>query len=304
MGLGEHHPSAVGHELGGGRHVVEQERGERLGPFDEQAVGQPLELIGESLRRGRCGGAGAVPERPVEDQLAGRRHVGQGNPIGRQLGRWHELADRLDLVSPVVQSHRAPRGAREHVEHSASNGELPSVLDDVGPHIAQLDEALAKHVGRQLEACDELDRWRDAQGRDHALHRREHRGDEHERALGLAHTRDRRGTPGGDLRRGRDALVRQRLPRGQQRDPFGAEERLEVGGQRLCLAGPGRHGEHRRVQGGRDAGDDEVLARIHVCDDRPRSRQQELFEGFGRHERLDRVAQVHTPSVAVVEHPK
>ena len=99
------------------------------------------------------------------------------------------------------------------------------------------------------------------------------------------------GAPGGDLGRGRDALVRQGLPCRQQRDPLGAEERLEVGGERLGLTGAGRHGEQGRLERGRHARDHEVLAGLGPGHDRTRTLEQEPLERLGTHEHLERVSQ-------------
>ena len=291
MRVGEHHPCALGQELGRRRHAVEQERRERLRALDEQSVGHARELVGEALRR-LCGrSARTFAQGVVGDQLARRRHLGERHPLGGQLRRGHELADRLDLVAPVLHAHRAARRAGEDVDHAAPHGELAAVLDHVGPRVAEVDESFRERVGRQIEAGDELEGGRDAERRDQALHRREHRRDQHERALGLAHAGDGAGTPGRDLGRRRDALVRQGLPCREQRDPLGAEERLEVGRERFGLAGAGRHGEQGRLERGRHARDHEVLAGLGPGHDRPRTLEQEPLERLGTHEHIERVSQ-------------
>ena len=97
-------------------------------------------------------------ERVVGQELADRCDLDRADLLGRELRRRRELAEPLDLVAPVLEPHRPPRDAREHVDDATPNGELPPVLDDVDPDVAELREPFRERVRRELHAGRELDR--------------------------------------------------------------------------------------------------------------------------------------------------
>ena len=301
--LAHDHPRAVGKELGRRGQRVEQERRERLGALDEQPVGQALQLIGVAVRVQRGGLGGAPAQRLVRDQLAHGGHVDVHDLLRGELRRGNELAQRFDLVAPVLQANRTPRGAGEDVDDAAAHRELAAVLDDVGARVAELHERSGQDVGRQLEARRQLQRGNRAEGRDHPLHRRERGRDHHERALGASQPREGVRAARRDLGRRRDALVRQGLPRGQQRDALRSEIRLKVGGERLSLAGTRRHRHHGHVQGHGDRRDHQVLRGLRPGHDGPRALQQQPLERLGRDDGVHDFAQAQPTSRDITNSP-
>ena len=290
--LREDDPRPVGQELGGRREPVEEERRRGFHPLGMQTVRDPLQEVGEPVGLANRLGCGSCPDVAVRDQLPDRAHLHMGQSRGGELRRRGELAERLDLVAPVLEAHRPARDAREDVEHAAADGELATVLDDVDAAIPELDELFGQLVGREVAPGDQLDRGHRAERRDQALHRGEGRRDQDGRAAMLAEAPDGRRPPGGDVRRRRDALVGQCLPGREQRN-VARKERLEVLHEGFCLVGTGSHGEHRRVQRHRQPGHDERLARLGPGLDRPLLRQQETLEGLRSDEPVQGFPQAH-----------
>ena len=166
------------------------------------------------------------------------------------------------------------------------------MLHDVRPAVPEVDELLGQPVGREVAPGDQLDRRHRAERRDEALHRREGRRDQDGRAPALAEAPDGRRPPGGDVRRRRDALVRERLPGRKQRN-VAREERLEVLHEGIGLVRTGSHGKHGRVQSHREPGDDERFARLGSGMDRPVLRQEKTFEGLRSDEQIQGFPQAH-----------
>ena len=181
--LGQDDPRAVGEQLGRRRQVIEEERRRGLHPLGCRPSRDPRERSAKRSSptvRGR--GARPLAHRVVEDQLAHRPDVHGADRVVESCVRRRELADRVDLVAPVLQPDRPARVGREHVEHAAANRELPPVLDDVGPQVAEVDEPLGELVGREVRAAPELEGRRRPSVGAIALHRREDRRHEDERA--------------------------------------------------------------------------------------------------------------------------
>ncbi len=164
MGFGQHHPGALGEQLGRCRQVLEQERRERLGALDEQPVGQALQLIREPVGVLVRHLGGARAQGVVGDQLPDGRHVDERHLLGGELAGRGELAQRLDLVAPVLQADRPARRAREDIDHAAAHGELPAMFDDVGARVPEVHQPVGERVGRELHAGHQLERGRGARG--------------------------------------------------------------------------------------------------------------------------------------------
>ena len=146
MRVGQHHPRALGQELGRRGHLVEQERA-RATPRLPRTARRPGAASGSANRSGvplrsRRAHGRAGPRRGSARATGGTST--EATASGGQLGRGHELAERLDLVAPELQAHRPARRAREHVDHAATHRELASVLDHVGARVAEVDEPLAR----------------------------------------------------------------------------------------------------------------------------------------------------------------
>ena len=242
-----------------------------------------------SCARSRAASAQGV----VGDQLSDGRHVDRGDLLGGQLGGRDELAERLDLIAPELQSRGTPGGTGEDVDDAAPNGELAAVLDHVGPRVAELDEPLGQVVGRELPAGHQLQRRDRAQRGDDALHRGERGRDQHERSPRGAEPVEGVGPSGRDLGRGRDLLVRQGFPRRQHGDAVVPEEGGDVVLERFGFPGSGRHGEHRRLERRGDAGDHEVLTRLGPREDRPGAFEQHPLERFGGDQVSEDLLQAH-----------
>ena len=156
--LRQHHPRPVRQQLRHRRHVVEHERRQRLGALDEQPVGDPLEPVAEPVGLQLRPASGERADRVVRDQLAHRRDEHARRLGGRELRRRRELAERLDLLAPVLEADRAARVAGEDVDDAAAHRELAAMLDQIGSRVAQVDQPVGERVGGELQAGDELER--------------------------------------------------------------------------------------------------------------------------------------------------
>ena len=284
--LGQHHPRAVRQQLRDRRHPIEDERSERLGALDEQAVRHALQAVPEALRLQLRAAPGERADLVVRDQLADGRHEHARDLRRGELRGRCELAERLDLFAPVLQADRASRVAGEHVDHAAPHRELASMLDQVRARVPEVDQPIGERVGREAETGHQLQRRDGAERGDQALHRREGRGDDDERAARRAEPVDRVGAPGRDLGGGPDALVRERLPRREERHAVVAQVGGRLGGERLRFVRTGGHGQDRHVQRARQPGDDGVLPRPRVRGDRPGALEQEPLERLRADQRL------------------
>ena len=101
--LREDDPRPVGQELGGCREPVEEERRRGLHPLGMQTVRDPLQEVGEPVGLANRLGCGSCPDVAVRDQLLDRADLLMGQSRGRELRRRGELAERLDLVAPVLR---------------------------------------------------------------------------------------------------------------------------------------------------------------------------------------------------------
>ncbi len=290
------HPAPGGKELSERRHALEQERREGIGPFETQTVGEPLQPVaepighpGSAFRRDRA-------ERVVGQELTDRCDLDPSDLLGRELRRRRELPEPLDLVAPVLEPHRTPRDAREHVHDPTPNGELSPALDHVHPQVAELREPFRERIRRELHAGRELDRSGGAQGRRHRLHRGEVRGDHDERSFGDAEAADGVGPPGRHLGRRVHPLVRQGVPRGKERDAVRSQVGADLGSQLLRFARTGCHDEEGSVQRDREPGEDGVLPGVDLGHDGPCALEQQALERRGADERVEHLPERHPTS--------
>jgi hypothetical protein len=233
-----------------------------------QALPEPLEPVAEPVEVAGRPRSRAFGQLVVGDQLPHGRDLHADDGPGRQLRRRHELAERLDLVAPVLEADRATRGPGEDVEDAAADRELAAMFDHVRARVPERDQPLGEIVRRQLDPLDQLDRRDLAEGGDEALHRGERGGDQDERALGRPQPAHGLGPARRDLRRGADPFVRERLPRGQERRPVLAKPRPRAAGEPLRLPRAGRDEQHRRAERPGEGRHQRVLARVRACDDR------------------------------------
>src|SRR5207253_977929 len=117
-----------------------------LHPLGVESVRDPLQEVGEAIRMAPGLLGGSFADAVVWDQLADRPDLDLDQARGRELRRRGELADRLDLITPVLQADRAARYPREHVEHAPADGELATVLHDIHTEVPELDELFGEPV--------------------------------------------------------------------------------------------------------------------------------------------------------------
>ncbi len=135
-------------------------------------------------------------------------------------------------------------GRREYVENAAADREFAAFADHVHPGVGQLDQPGDDVFEGQLVAEGQRERFGQAESGGHRLQQRTDRGDHHLQwrtepgVLWVCQSSQQHhpGTDGVDA--GREALVRQRLPRREHRDGV-AEDAAQLGCQIVGLA-PGR----------------------------------------------------------------
>ena len=300
LGVARHQHGAVGQQVEQGLHAVDQGRGERLHALDGDALGELLEQVGRARqlvgegRRPLAHGIG-------EQQLAARRRP---QPVLSHLERALvgdlEPADLLDGVAPELQAQRVLLGGREDVEDAAAHGELAAALDEVGAGVGGrrqgLDDLLERHVVAGLER----DRLQVTEPLGDGLEHRAHRRDDHRQGavgvvagLGVCEPAQHRQALADGVAAGAQPLVREGLPRGEQRDGPRAQARLERGVEVFGLSTGGGDGEDRGARAGGRQGGDEDGAGPGGCrrDDLRRRHREGLDEAGGAREGGDPGAQ-------------
>ncbi len=302
--VGHHDPRSGRQQLRRRRHVLEEERRERVGTLEAEPVGQSLETVSEPI--GHVGGSlrGHRPELTVGEELPHRRDLDGAHLRGRELRRRRELAEPLDLIAPVLEPSRTPGDAGEDVDDSSSNGEFPAMLDHVDAEVAELREPLCERVRRDLHARRELQRRSHTKGRWHHLHRREVGSDHDERPLGDAEAPESVGPSGRDLGRRVHPLVGQRVPRREEGDALRAQIGADLGGELLRLPGAGAHHHQGCIQRDRQPGQEEVLPRVGPRHDRARAFEEEPLERLGRDEGVQHLPERHPISSTQREQPR
>jgi hypothetical protein len=237
-GLGDHDPRAFGQQLGGDRHPVEQQGGERLEPLRVQALRDPLQPVAEPVEvAGRS-----------RSRAFGQRVVGTSSRTGdtstRTTGPVDSCDDgtnsRSDSISSPQNSRRTGRREVRGTRRAPRRG--PRTRRGARPRPCartRARRAARRDRRRKLDPLDQLDRGDLAEGGDEALHRGERGGDQDEGALGRPQPAHGVGSARRDLRRGADPLVREGLPRGQERRPVAPSHARAPRASRSASRGPG-----------------------------------------------------------------
>jgi len=167
----------------------------------------------------------------------------------------------LDGVAPELDAHRVLLGGREDVEDAAAHGELAAPLDEVGAGVGGRDERVDDVLERTLVAGAQRDGHELAETLGQRLEDRAHGRDHHrERAVcrvvrvGVGDPSQHGQPPTDGVAAGREALVRQGLPRREDGDPVGGEEETERAREVLGLARRRRDDDDGRGVGGGRSG--------------------------------------------------
>ena len=254
-----------------------------------------------SPSRNRSGRWGAALRRDRADvvvgqQLAHRCDLDPADLLGRQLRRRRELAERARSRRPSTRGARDAarcRGTRRR--RRPGRRTLPDARPRPPGRSRAPRAAPRAHPAparRPRPAAPE----RRAQRRRHRLHRGEVRRDDDERTVGDAEAADRVGPPGRDLGRRIHPLVRQRVPRREERDALRAQVGADLGCQFLGFARTGGDHEQRRVQRHRHPGEDGVLPGVDLGHDRAGALQQQPLERRGADERIEHLPERHPTS--------
>ena len=175
-----------------------------------------------------------------------------------------EPAHLLDGVAPELDADRVLLGRREDVDDAAAHGELAALLHQLHPGVREVDQPAHDVVGVDLLALHERDRLEVAEPAHLRLQQRPDGCDDDLDGAGGGVVRGRVGQPPQDgdaaadgVGPGREPLVRQRLPRREQRDAVAVHHAAQRGHEVLGLAASGGDGEDRPAGAGREPGDDE-----------------------------------------------
>ena len=250
LGVAQHDRGVLAQGVEDALHAVDEDRGQGLHALHGDALGELAEQVD---------GSGQLVHqrpRPLADRV-GQQDLSAGRGPQPVLGDLEaalvgdlEPPDLLDGVAPELHAHRVVLGGREDVEDATAHGELAAALHEVGAGVGRGREVLDDLLQRGVVPGPEGDRRQLAETLDHGLQDRAHRRDDHvERpvcrvaGIGVAQP-PQHGEPLADGVTARaEALVRQRLPRGEVRDGVGIEEAPQGGGEVLGLPGGGRDGE-------------------------------------------------------------
>ena len=240
-------------------------------PSKVKPVGQPLPLLATPRLAGDEP-VGALAHLVGGQQLAAREHDDALERVRRPLVVDRELAEAIDLVAPQVDAHGRVGGRREDVDDRAAHRDLAAMLDLILTAVARVHEAADELVAVAALADLDLDRLDLLDVGAEALDERPDRRDDHVgRPVGLEQPPDRAQAAAHRLDPGAHPLERQRLPRGEQVDAVGAEERREVVGEALAVGRGGDGDEVRPALRGLDeAGDRERPSGLGYGDERAR----------------------------------
>jgi hypothetical protein len=266
LGVAEQHVGAGGHAVEQQLHAVgavQQRRRQRFHALDRDALGQLVENFGQlGMLDRQLEGPGA--DRGRQQQLTTRGRPQAGDRVDRALVGDGEGADLLDLVAPELDAGGVLVGGREDVEDAAAHRELAALGDQVDAGVGHVGQPPRHSVELGLAAGHQLDRLEVAEALELRLQQAAHRRhDDLQRVpLGVGEP-PQHGEPAADrVGPGREALVRQRLPRREDRYTAGVDQAAERVGQVVGLAAGGSDGQHRpggsaEVGGAGDGGHDE-----------------------------------------------
>jgi hypothetical protein len=266
LGVAEQDVGARGHAVEQQLHAVgavQQGRRQRLHALDRDPLGQLVENLGDlGVRLRKLGGPLAHVR--GQQQLPARRRPQPGDRVDRPLVGHGEGADLLDLVTPELHPGRVLVGRREHVEDAAAHRELAPLGDQVDPRVGHVGQPPGHPFQLGRATGDQLDRFEVAQALELRLQQAADRRHDHLERLPLGVGEPaQHGQPAAHrVGARREALVRQRLPRGEDGHPRRVDQAAERVGQIVGLAAGGGHGEHRplgaaQIGAARDRGDDE-----------------------------------------------
>ena len=204
-------------------------------------------------------GRGPLADRVGQQELTTRRGP---QPVVRHLEGALvgdlEPPDLLDGVAPELEPEGMLLGGREHVEDASAHRELAASLHEVGARVGGGREVLDRLFEGHLVPGGEGHRAQVTEpGGDRLEHCAHRRHDDGEAtvggvaALGVGEPAEHgEALPHGVAARAQ-ALVRQRLPRGEQPDGVRAENRPQRRVEVFCLTTGGRDRQHRTARGGR-----------------------------------------------------
>ncbi len=151
-----------------------------------------------------------------------------------------------------LQAQRVLVGRREDVEDAAAHGELPAALHHVDARVRGRDEPVGDIVQVDAVAHAERNGLKVAEAGHHGLEQRTHGHHEHadgagvQRVIGVGEAPEDGEAARHRVRAGREALVGQRLPGGQDGDALGRQ--VAVQGERQVVRLATGRGDHH--QGG------------------------------------------------------
>ncbi|GMA35006.1 hypothetical protein GCM10025876_12100 [Demequina litorisediminis] len=192
-----------------------------------------------------------------QQQFAARRRPQALHVRQRALVRDRERADRVHLVAKELDAHGVRVGGREHVNDPAAHGELATLLHHVDTGVRRGAEgvgkvgevALVPHLevdGFEIRQARHDGLQQRADGRDHHLHGRDARLGFHD--AGVDDPAQRREAARHGVGAGAQALVRQRLPGGQDGNAGRVAVATERGGERVGVSARGSHHQERAVE--------------------------------------------------------
>ncbi len=162
-----------------------------------------------------------------------------------------EVREPVDLVAPQVDAHGVIGGGGIDVDDRAPHRDLAARLDLVLAPVTDGDQLRDELVAVDLRALAHDDGLDVLDVRAEPLHQGPDGRDDRPRQVLAARAQppDDAQAPAHRLGRGRHALERQGLPRGEELDRVVAEELPQVGGDPLGLD-TGRHRDHDRTASG------------------------------------------------------
>ena len=234
-----------------------------------------------------------------QDLPARRRPHAVLGHLEAALVRHGEPADLLDVLAPQLDAQRVVLGGREHVDDPAAHRELAAPLDHVDARVRGARQPLAPASARSTRSPVLIDTGSrspspSTTGCSSARTGHDEHADRARRSPSPSGCASRRNTaepPGDRVAARRQALVRQRLPRGQHRDVVGGQVAAQRGGELVGVAARRRDDDQRallrqrRQQRRADAGradDVELAAGAHGVDRLARRRGRRGGRGAGR----------------------
>ncbi len=135
LGVADHGDRAQRQHVDQQLHVLDQDGSQRLHALDRDALGDPVQDLGQARVLGGQFG-GPRPYLVGQQQLStGRRPQTVLGDLQRALVGHLEEADLLDLVAPELHPQRVLLGRREDVQDAAAHRELAALLDEFDPGV-------------------------------------------------------------------------------------------------------------------------------------------------------------------------